>query len=246
MNEGQPPRPANAERIVAINQGKRRLSMDLPRPPALTDEDLARSLSDGQLVLDTRSSAAFGAGHVPGSYHVHLSSPQFEQRVGWVTPPDVPLALVLERDSDMEQAVLALAFLGLDQRVMGYLAGGVGAWIAAGSAVATLSQVSVHGLDRSLRDGGGWRVLDVRESDEWDEGHVEGACHMSYKELGERLTELPLEPDEELAVVCGGGVRSSTACSILLRHGFERVHNVTGGMSAWTAAGLPLARSGAV
>ncbi|MCS5701833.1 MAG: rhodanese-like domain-containing protein, partial [Acidobacteria bacterium] len=42
-----------------------------------------------------------------------------------------------------------------------------------------------------------------------------------------------------VAVLCAGGIRSSTACSILLRNGYRRVYNVTGGMGAWTAANLP-------
>ena len=48
-----------------------------------------------------------------------------------------------------------------------------------------------------------------------------------------------LGPGDAVAVVCASGVRSSTACSILLRNGYQRVHNVTGGMGAWNAAALP-------
>jgi len=48
-----------------------------------------------------------------------------------------------------------------------------------------------------------------------------------------------------LAVICGGGYRSTVAASVLERAGFENVVNVTGGMSAWRAAGLPVTRAGA-
>ena len=41
-------------------------------------------------------------------------------------------------------------------------------------------------------------------------------------------------------MTCAGGIRSSTACSILQRNGYEHVHNLTGGMAAWKAARLPM------
>jgi hydroxyacylglutathione hydrolase len=63
---------------------------------------------------------------------------------------------------------------------------------------------------------------------------------MSYKVLRQRLKELQLTPDKPVSVLCAGGMRSSTACSILLMNGYEQVCNVTGGMSAWAAACLPM------
>ena len=48
----------------------------------------------------------------------------------------------------------------------------------------------------------------------------------------------PFGREEPLAVICAAGVRSSTACSVLLQNGFSQLHNVTGGMGAWFAAGF--------
>jgi hydroxyacylglutathione hydrolase len=62
---------------------------------------------------------------------------------------------------------------------------------------------------------------------------------MSFKHLEQRLDEIGIGPKEHVSVVCAMGIRSSTASSILLRHGFENVSNVTGGMGAWNAADLP-------
>jgi hydroxyacylglutathione hydrolase len=99
--------------------------------------------------------------------------------------------------------------------------------------------MSVNELQRALAQGNGMRVLDVREPDEWNDGHVQGAASMSFKVLEQHLADIGIETDEQVAVMCAGGIRSSTACSILLRNGYRRVHNVTGGMSAWKAAELP-------
>ncbi|MCA9950158.1 MAG: rhodanese-like domain-containing protein, partial [Anaerolineales bacterium] len=45
---------------------------------------------------------------------------------------------------------------------------------------------------------------------------------------------------QKIAVVCASGKRSSTAVSMLLQHGYQRLYNVTGGMEAWQKAGLPM------
>ena len=240
MNADQPARPANIANIVAINQGHRPLTMEEPAAPALPVAAFAARAAEGAIVVDTRSTAAFGGGHVPGAYHVHLTNAEFEQRVGWITPPDVPMLLMLDRDADIARALHALAFVGLDRRVLGYLAGGIGAWMAAGRPLETLPQMTVYQLHEQLRGANGLRTLDVREPSEFAAGHLDGARFMNYKLLAWQADGLDLDPGEPIAVVCEGGVRSSTACSLLLRRGYRKLRNVTGGMSAWAAAGLPM------
>lgn len=239
MNEGQPVRPANILNIVAINQGKLPLTMDEPAAPGLSPDRFAELRTAGHMVVDTRSSAAFGSGHITGALNINLASAEFEQRVGWVTPDDVPLLLVMESDADLVRALRALAFIGLDSRVVGYLQGGMKAWIRDGRQVTTVHQISVHQLSEHLHNGVDMRVLDVREDAEWDEGHIDGAHSKSLRQLRGQTGELGLEPADHVSVVCAVGVRSSTASSILLADGFEHVYNVTGGMRAWNAAGLP-------
>ncbi len=242
MCEGQPSRPANVLEIIAINQGRSPLTMDEPAAPALAPQAFSELIAAGHMVIDTRDVAAFGGGHIPGAFNFKMASPEFEQRVGWVVPLETPMLLVLDGDGLASAALRKLAFIGLDSRVKGFLAGGMGAWTAAGAPQSTLAQISVSELQRHLSNGGGMSVLDVREDAEWDEGHIEGASQMNFKVLDEHLGDIGMGPADSLSVVCGGGVRSSTACSILLRHGYARVHNVTGGMGAWSAADLPTVR----
>ncbi len=239
MTEGQPVRPANILHIIAINQGREPLTMDEPAAPSLSPREFAELADDGHAVVDTRSSAAFGSGHIPGAYNLQLSSPEFEQRVGWVVPPELLILLVADDAAAARRAQHKMAFVGLDQRVEGVLAGGMAAWIGAGMAHATLPQLSVLELQGRLQNGDGLRTLDVRERDEWNDGHIEGAASMSFKILADHLDEIGIAPEDPVAVLCAGGIRSSAACSILLRNGYKRVHNVTGGMGAWNAANLP-------
>jgi rhodanese-related sulfurtransferase len=82
-------------------------------------------------------------------------------------------------------------------------------------------------------------LLDVREQDEWDAGHVEGALHIPMGRLLSRLDELP---DERLYVVCRVGGRSAQVVQYLVAQGRDAV-NVDGGMYAWEAAGRPMVSS---
>jgi rhodanese-related sulfurtransferase len=81
------------------------------------------------------------------------------------------------------------------------------------------------------------RLLDVREPDEWDAGHIEGALHIPLADLPARVDELPAE--EALVVVCRTGGRSSRAVAWLVGNGYDAV-NLDGGMGAWAATGRPM------
>ncbi len=80
-------------------------------------------------------------------------------------------------------------------------------------------------------------VLDVREQDEWDAGHIEGSVHIPLAELGDRLGELPA--DKVIVCVCRMGGRSEAARRGLDRLGLQ-ADNLEGGVQAWVKDGLSL------
>jgi rhodanese-related sulfurtransferase len=84
-------------------------------------------------------------------------------------------------------------------------------------------------------------LLDVREQDEWDAGHVEGALHIPMGQLLARIEELP---EDKLFVLCRVGGRSAQVVQYLVAQGRDAV-NVDGGMYAWDAAGRPMVSGGA-
>ncbi|RKE20337.1 rhodanese-like domain-containing protein [Streptomyces sp. TLI_171] len=83
-------------------------------------------------------------------------------------------------------------------------------------------------------------LLDVREQDEWDAGHVDGALHIPIGQVVARLDELP---EDRLYVLCRVGGRSAQVVQYLVASGRDAV-NVDGGMFAWEAAGRPMVSSG--
>ncbi len=80
-------------------------------------------------------------------------------------------------------------------------------------------------------------LLDVREDDEWQAGHIEGAQHIPLGQLGERLGELP--SGRPIVAVCRSGSRSAAAVRGLKQKGYDAA-NLEGGVTAWSRAGLAL------
>jgi rhodanese-related sulfurtransferase len=83
-------------------------------------------------------------------------------------------------------------------------------------------------------------VVDVRDTGEYEAGHIAGARHVPEKQLAERLKDLEKFKERALIVVCRSGVRSSVAVQVLRRNGFNESVNLRGGIAAWEQAGMPL------
>jgi hydroxyacylglutathione hydrolase len=81
-------------------------------------------------------------------------------------------------------------------------------------------------------------VLDVRERDEWAQGHIPGAVHMPYHDID----GIPdgIDAGRPVAVICSSGQRSAVAASLLLRGGVrEAIHVADGGVGNWEQRGWP-------
>ena len=205
-------------------------------PPTLTVAEVTAQQESGVLVLDTRAPEAFGGGHVPGALNVGLGS-AFATWAGTVLPDHAEVVLVLDRPGDLWEATWHLLRIGFPLP-RGWLRGGMTGWRTAARPVETTPQITVHELQARLQRGE-VNVLDVRQPDEWQAGHVPGATHITGAELPDRHDELA--DSRAVAVICGSGYRSSVAASLLAHHGRTDVVNVTGGMTAWRNAGYPLA-----
>ncbi len=87
-------------------------------------------------------------------------------------------------------------------------------------------------------------VLDVRSMDEYRKGHIVNALNYPLNGLAKQIPQLQKYKDRPIVVVCRSGSRSAMAAKMLMKAGFERVHNLRGGMMAWTSAGLPVEHDG--
>jgi rhodanese-related sulfurtransferase len=82
-------------------------------------------------------------------------------------------------------------------------------------------------------------VIDVRDKDEWDEGHIPDATHLSRGTVELDIEEKVSDLNAMIICHCGGGGRSALAAESLQKMGYKNVRSMAGGFKAWKAAGLP-------
>ena len=199
---------------------------------AMTVEEVEEALRGGAIIVDAREAAEFDGAHIADSIHIGLSG-EFAPWAGTLLPLDRSIVLIAEPDR-LAEAKMRLSRVGLDH-VLGYLRGGVEAWVEAGLPLRKTQRMTVGALQSELEH---WFVLDVRRPTEFVSGHVPGALNIPLAEL--HLRTGLLDRSRPIAVVCAGGYRSAMAASLLQRQGFEAVADVLGGTAAWKSAGLPV------
>ena len=85
-------------------------------------------------------------------------------------------------------------------------------------------------------------ILDVREDNEYRDGHIVNSVHIPLSYLKDRLKELEKYKGKPIIVGCRSGQRSSQACGVLKKQGYDAVYNLSGGIMAWKSDNLPLTK----
>ena len=103
-----------------------------------------------------------------------------------------------------------------------------------------IHEISIDDYNARTASGERLILVDVREDNEWQSGHLPGALH-----LGKGIIERDIEqaiPDKSAPIVCqcGGGFRSALVCENLQRMGYTNTMSLDGGYKGWIAKGLPL------
>jgi hydroxyacylglutathione hydrolase len=233
------PQPPNFQNIVAINRGPL-LAHTVDAHP-LTPRQLQHAERDGALVVDVRTELQFDEAHIPAAVCITALRGGFGSKLAWLAKPDQPLVLVGRDDEDARDAAELAGAVGLTG-VAGYLSGGMTSWREEKQPVERIDRLTVGALhDRWRRDPAGIQLLDVREEDEWDAGHIPDSIHRPYYDI----RELPdgLDTRRPIAAICSSGQRAAVAASLLKRLGAGRViHVVDGGVPRWEREGWPVER----
>jgi hydroxyacylglutathione hydrolase len=228
---GLRPQPPNFKTIVALNRGPlRRETVDAhPLTP--------RQIAPGTLVVDVRTALQFDEAHIPGAVSNTILHAGFGTRLGWIARADEEIVLVGRDDADALRAAELAAAVGL-ARIGGYLAGGMTSWREERLPTQRIERITVPQLHARA---GGLQILDVRERDEWDGGHIPDSLFAPYHDLH----ALPdgLDPERPVAVICASGQRAAVGASLVQRHGARDVlHVVDGGVSQWVRNRWPVVR----
>ncbi|AMQ00530.1 MBL fold metallo-hydrolase [Pedobacter cryoconitis] len=188
----------------------------------------------GALILDTRDPQDFASAFIPSSINIGLNG-QFAPWVGaLITDLKQPLLLIVEKGK-AEEAITRLARVGYDHTI-GFLEGGIAAWVAAGKDVETIGSVSVAEFEEMMHTHPDLKVLDVRKPGEYEAGHLECTLTRPLDYINDWTNEI--NPSETYYIHCAGGYRSMIAASILKARGVENVVDIKGGYAAIRSTGL--------
>lgn len=86
-------------------------------------------------------------------------------------------------------------------------------------------------------------VLDVRERNEFMEGHIVDALNIPYASLESRLDEISQHKEKPIVIACKMGQHSGAAGTLLQKNGFTNVTRLTGGYAEWRAQNLPVVKT---
>lgn len=233
MTADLPEVPAYFTKDVEINrQGAAQLE-SIARPQPLDGAVVAKEMQRGSIVLDVRSAVEYAGAHIKGSLNIGLGG-QFASWSGTLIEIGTPIILLANDLASVDEAVMRLARVGLES-VVGYVENGMLGWNNSGFEAVRSRVMTVDELKDILDKGEEIKVIDVRRTGEFENGHVKNAINIPLAELPERINALPA--GVALALICASGYRSTIAMGIVDRSGLMSAINIVGGTSAWKAQG---------
>lgn len=221
----QPEVPAYFPQSAAQNLKGSSSLEDLPRPEAMTSDDIENF--DG-VILDVRQNTEFGLAHVPNSINIGLGG-QFASWAGTLIAIGTPVAIVANNQTQVDEAFMRLARVGIET-VTGFIL--VHDYTGK---TKTVEQISVEQAKDATKDAG-IQFVDVRRAAEHAAGHATNTINMPLDILAKEIGRL--DPEKPTYVLCQSGYRSSLGIGILENAGFKKIYNVTGGTTAWMDAGF--------
>jgi glyoxylase-like metal-dependent hydrolase (beta-lactamase superfamily II)/rhodanese-related sulfurtransferase len=234
--DGLAPPPAYFGANVAMNKkGYRNVEEVLTQGQTPLTPDSFEAVADtGALVLDTRNSADYAVRHIPQSINIGIDG-DFAPWVGSMIG-DVSQAMLLVTEPGREQEVVTrLTRVGFDN-VVGFLDGGINAWVAAGYETDSVNRITADQFAAGFEPETAL-VFDVRKESEYAAEHVDNAYSKPLAYVNDWIKDV--NPKEHFTIHCAGGYRSMIAASILKARGYHNFSEVAGGFKAIAATGVP-------
>ena len=234
----QPPQyfPNNVRMNKGINTS---IDEILHRGTTPIDAPSFKEMSDQDdiLVIDTRSKEAYAEeGTVPGAWYIGVDG-SFAPWVGaLITNINQKIIFIAEGGREHE-VVTRFSRVGYDN-TLGYLRGGIHAWLAAGFEVDKIGSMSATEFANRLKDKTMEVPLDVRKESEYTSEHVQGVENFPLDFIHSNFAEI--KEDKEYFLHCASGYRSLIAASIFKANGVKNVTDVRGGFKDIKDTGAPL------
>ena len=186
------------------------------------------------VILDTRNATLFTQGFIPGAISIGLEG-RFAEFAGSILPFDQAILLVCEPGTEKE-SIVRLARVGFEN-IIGHLAGGFNAWLAANETPDLIIDVEADELAMDIPFDPNMVIVDVRKTSEFDKGHLKEALTIPLDELTDPASMANFDDNQNIYIHCAGGYRSVIASSLIKRQGIHNIRNVVGGFKAISELG---------
>jgi glyoxylase-like metal-dependent hydrolase (beta-lactamase superfamily II)/rhodanese-related sulfurtransferase len=193
---------------TVLERGQHKLS-----PPAFE----AAANETGAIILDTRDPQTFAKAFIPNSINIGIDG-SFAPWVGAMIPDVKQQILIVTDPGREEEVVTRLARVGYDF-CLGYLDGGIEAWIKSGGGTDSIKSIQSDILADIVNNDPAARILDVRKKSEYDSEHVVGAENAPLDFINDSMAQI--NKKYPYYVHCGGGYRSMIFISTLRARGYE-------------------------
>lgn len=193
---------------------------------AISISDFKERIKEPINLLDTRHSAIFTLGFVPGAISIGLNG-RFAEWAGSLLSFDKPILLVTELGKEKE-TIIRLARVGFS-KIEGYLAGGFEAWAAAGEKIDMVIDVEVDEVAMDMPFDTNMVIIDVRKETEYANEHIKEAINIPLSDLTDPGSMTNLDDHHNIYIHCAGGYRSVIAASLIKREGIHNLRNIVGG-----------------
>jgi glyoxylase-like metal-dependent hydrolase (beta-lactamase superfamily II)/rhodanese-related sulfurtransferase len=230
------PQPPNFHTIVELNKGPLLTEGVGLLPLAPRQIELKRA--SGALLVDVRTDVQFDDAHIPGSVCIPMTRAGFGSKLAWVADRDQEVVLIGRDDDEAIRAGISAIAVGI-RKLAGFAHGGLTSWRVDKRPIEGIERETVEQLHEHFEADPSLQILDVRDENEWNAGHIPGSLYKCWHDM----SELPegLDPERPVAVICGSGQRAATAGSLIQRLGAQQViHVVDGGIPQWGRLGHPL------
>lgn len=225
--DGQPEPPAYFKKMKEMNVEEPPELGSLPNGKQMQFNDstlstIKKSMENGAIVIDTRPAKVYKQNHLFGTINLPYPGP-FAEWMGRLSSSPSSIYLICTDQTFVELRDILFS-IGMDH---------IDGWIDAKEleqrSLNAYSNITVEKLE-DLRKNQDIQILDVRNQNEWENGHIPGAHHIPLSELPSRYNEL--NNKKPVYVHCASGVRSAIASSIITPH-VRDVFNISGGYNEW-------------
>jgi glyoxylase-like metal-dependent hydrolase (beta-lactamase superfamily II)/rhodanese-related sulfurtransferase len=195
------------------------------------------AINTGAVVLDVRSADDFAKSHIPNAIFIGIDG-GFAPWVGTLIGDTKHPILIVTPEGREEETITRLSRVGFDN-TLGYLQGGINAWVKQGKAVEQIENIHAQELKSQIENGAA--IVDVRKESEYNAVHIPNVNLVPLDEINQNLNHF--DHDKAFYLHCAGGYRSMIALSILKNRGVHTGINVLGGMKSIKESDISLQQS---